>query len=1190
MEISSFQSLEINCPSCNNLETIKYWTVIDLKERPDLVEKIRTDELDKFNCNNCSESIRFKKAILPLLIINRDGTPPLIFCSPSNYNKEQQEAIMYRMVAEIDLKYIQHGINDRVEANFCEVIPRDELGRFMSLILGINRPETMISVRKFLFKFLTVDSWEEAEITLRQNQEILSTENLKILERGLEELGFLSFGEEENWIQKLMEFLFHCSNIGISKAINEKRGTPFKFEASYNQLAMLTRIVKETHTTRDWERRIQLCKIGLNLLEKSKYPEMWAWFNSFLASGYSRTSKGDQKTNIERSIYHHERALEYYENSNDPEEWALEINNLAQAYRKRIEGSRKDNLEKAISLHLDALDVRKRERNPKRLADTQNDLGNAFLFRIKGDEADNIERAISHYKNALSIRESERLLWDWAITHNNLANAYMSRKYGKKVDNLQTAIHHLESASQIHTRENDPEWWANVQRSLGNIYSKLILEEISETSIKYAVDYYQESIEVQTKEKYPREWAMTHHNIAVAYLNEIPDALIFQRNLEKAIFHINEALEINTKSKYPYRWAREQILLGKVYSQRIAEGAMRNIEKAIEHFNNALEVITPLEFPKDNFEIHEACGEVLFKQSYLDNAIQSFDWAIEAHKLINTGLFTFKERILNINSISEIYTKKAYCLVKKGLIKEAVMTLEKGKTRVLFENLLASKIESLPITPVQKESLIKLRVEVSELERELNNAIENSWPNQIDISNTLKSKRLEFNTLLENLKKHFQLSEIANFEDLTEAIPHNGVIVIPIVTSKGSLVVIIHQNLNSRLTKLSFELHNFSSAAFNNLNFKIGDQNSIFKKPIVKRDFSLWGNIGLQEWLELYSQNPKDIKDWFRGIDDNCETLWRNFVSEIYELLEEELNLKKGSSVTFIPQSFLSILPLEAAYRTENAIKKYFYEDYLISYSPSLNALIASAQNLRNWQKRNVDSILMVSNPNDDLVFSSVESKSILRYFHKENTLFYEKEDAKKKSIKEEIGNKSFLHFSCHSLHSWEDFENSGIRLANGEILNFFDLIAFPKSKSFPLVVLSACETALTDINNSPNEHLGIPLAFLQVGASGIINTLWEVDDLSTFLFMEEFYAKLFSGSNPMSALFSARNYLRNLMAREVIEKLETALSEKGINHFNRPLIEKYLKRIKRLGSDTKLFGHPYFWAPFYYTGAQTFG
>ena len=55
------------------------------------------------------------------------------------------------------------------------------------------------------------------------------------------------------------------------------------------------------------------------------------------------------------------------------------------------------------------------------------------------------------------------------------------------------------------------------------------------------------------------------------------------------------------------------------------------------------------------------------------------------------------------------------------------------------------------------------------------------------------------------------------------------------------------------------------------------------------------------------------------------------------------------------------------------------------------------------------------------------------------------------------------------------------------------------------LVVLSACETALGKRLDGEG-MMGLSRAFLAAGASGVVATLWSVDDAATAHFMKVFY------------------------------------------------------------------------------------
>jgi len=76
------------------------------------------------------------------------------------------------------------------------------------------------------------------------------------------------------------------------------------------------------------------------------------------------------------------------------------------------------------------------------------------------------------------------------------------------------------------------------------------------------------------------------------------------------------------------------------------------------------------------------------------------------------------------------------------------------------------------------------------------------------------------------------------------------------------------------------------------------------------------------------------------------------------------------------------------------------------------------------------------------------------------------------------------------------------------------------------LVVLSACSTGLGQ--SIPGEGvMGLGRAFINAGSRAVLVSLWQVDDYSTALFMQEFYRLLTRGADKQEALARAKQYIR---------------------------------------------------------------
>ena len=112
-------------------------------------------------------------------------------------------------------------------------------------------------------------------------------------------------------------------------------------------------------------------------------------------------------------------------------------------------------------------------------------------------------------------------------------------------------------------------------------------------------------------------------------------------------------------------------------------------------------------------------------------------------------------------------------------------------------------------------------------------------------------------------------------------------------------------------------------------------------------------------------------------------------------------------------------------------------------------------------------------------------------------------------------------------------------------------------------VVMSACQTAKGELVDEG--AAGLVRGFKNAGAKIILATLWSVNDLSTALFMREFYRQLSLGESPQRALRLSQAYLRENVFYTYRHRLSPATLAR----------EKTPTRYETRYSD------PYYWAPF---------
>ena len=125
------------------------------------------------------------------------------------------------------------------------------------------------------------------------------------------------------------------------------------------------------------------------------------------------------------------------------------------------------------------------------------------------------------------------------------------------------------------------------------------------------------------------------------------------------------------------------------------------------------------------------------------------------------------------------------------------------------------------------------------------------------------------------------------------------------------------------------------------------------------------------------------------------------------------------------------------------------------------------------------------------------------------------------------------LHVLTHGVLNAQRPELSGLVLSlidanNQQIPGFVSLADIYRLHAPELVVLSACDTALGD-NQSGEGLIGVTRGFMYAGASGVVASLWEVDDDSTTELMKYFYADMLQGGmGPAAALRDAQNKIRS--------------------------------------------------------------
>lgn len=221
----------------------------------------------------------------------------------------------------------------------------------------------------------------------------------------------------------------------------------------------------------------------------------------------------------------------------------------------------------------------------------------------------------------------------------------------------------------------------------------------------------------------------------------------------------------------------------------------------------------------------------------------------------------------------------------------------------------------------------------------------------------------------------------------------------------------------------------------------------------------------------------------------------------------------------------------------------------------------------------------------EPLRYAVLEVRAIEQFFAAGSRQILPEETATKRAVTQGLPGTTHLHLACHGAFNPNEPLDSALYLAGGDELTLRDLLDGNLNLSSQrLVVLSACQTEITEFGRVPDEVIGLPAGFLQTGVPGVVATLWPVSDRSTSVLMAEFYRLLLAEQqDPLAALGQACGFLRDATAGNLAEWFERRYNDSGGTDLAAYGAAEDLR--SHHNSADRPYAHPFFWAGFVYTG-----
>lgn len=721
--------------------------------------------------------------------------------------------------------------------------------------------------------------------------------------------------------------------------------------------------------------------------------------------------------------------------------------------------------------------------DPAGFGDLQTELGLVLLDLPGGDQHAQLHDAVAAFEAALEVRYREAMPVQWAAGVNNLAMALTRFRAHDWVERTERAIDHFEAALEALAQAGPVADIFRTYLNLGTAHARL--EKIDPSHVDRAVGAYTAALALTPAEIPIRERAMCLINRAKAYCSK--DAAMDARHDAEA------ALALITQQSWPQMFAVAHEVVADTYARRRPEDGADTLRTAIAHYKLASQAVGVNEEPDIRRRVDRALGDVYLLAGDFESARDRYQIALSAHEILYQGAAEDAGRLQESGTVSGLYDRDAYAHLKCERFETGLLRLEAGRARWLTSRLALDHIELGLLRPELRSDLSTLRAQIAALQSE-------SRANPLGLDPARRLELAEANRRMSHLLTDMQannrdaLPQALTLADFKEAIPSGGALVYFVVTVAGGAALVVPHDVEALGKRNVVWLDELTNAA-------VG---AILRGP--------------GGWFPCYLGGGHR---WRRAIVDISARLWELGMGAVHDRLLD-LGLEPDAPIVLVPPGGLSVLPLHAAWHMEAGKERAFADHWTVSYVPSGFSLSISGARAR---RADGQGLLIVANPTDDLRGSVDEANAVQALIQPVERL---ESDATRQAVIAGMPGKRYVHFACHGSYAWSDPLQSKLRLAAGTAMTLADVLSTADLTQARLVTLSACETALIDLAQSPDDYVGFPAGFLQAGAPAVLSTLWPVHDVATAALVKYFYdAHLVQEQPPAVALRTAVQRLR---------------------------------------------------------------
>jgi CHAT domain-containing protein/tetratricopeptide (TPR) repeat protein len=808
-------------------------------------------------------------------------------------------------------------------------------------------------------------------------------------------------------------------------------------------------------------------------------------------------------------------------------------------------------------------------------------LGNLGLaYCLLGDCA----KGIDYEQQSLTIAREVRDRQSEGNALGNLGNAYYALgNYAKMIDYEQQA---LTIAREIRDRQSE----GDALNSLGNAYYAL-------GNYAKAIEYQQQALTIAHETKESRSEGQALGNIGNAYyaLGNYTKAIEYQ---QQALAIVRETKDRRSESKAlsglgntyyslgnyakAIEYHQQALTIAREIRNRQSEGkALGNLgnaydslgdyAKAIEYQQQSLTIAREIGGRESEGLALSNMGNTLVRRGRSELAIIFYKQSVNVRETIRTAIRTLPRESQDsyTQSIANTYRALAVLLIEQSRIGEAQQVLELLKIQELkdFDPVVRAKVNRNGKTIELDNSEKKI---VSEHDTYIAFAQKlQECEDKNEGCKELKDKRVaakaDYDKVVQSFEQEIKDRKIkdeknfldpknplnAKAQEIIQAQP-NTALIYTLVTEKRLWIVLATQSEVLRSFEVNVTQAELSKtvAEFQNLT------NRCELRNCTAADTAAFKVVSQQLHTWLF---PKDLQTELQGTKTT----------------------PKIEHLVFALDRVTRYIPMSALFDGQ----KYLIQDYTVT-------TIVSADSTRSERLPDTSNTKVLA-----FGFSNALPPDFLKpltaVVGELNSILRDETDATDKTLRfpgrkflneqfttanleQYLPKRQILHIATHGEFVGGSQEQSYIVLGDGRKLKISEMLKLYGLPGVNLVVLSACQTALASKDSTGVEISSVGNAFFEKGVKSVVASLWNVNDGSTSLLMQEFYKHLAEGKTKTAALREAQ---LDLMTGQKTEKDVPRGNDADVKLTQKP------GTTRAPTNQPTDYRHPYYWAPFILIG-----